>query len=470
MDTFFTTLKKLMVATVFLIFGFVATYVPQAWNEVRTVHAGGGVGNALEVTQLANLGQLEGINISSSLSAAHNAVTSAATQSLVVKEYTLDGLAWSIAKGVVSSMVQVLVNWINSGFDGSPQFVTDLEGFLLNAADEAIGGYLDEIGGIGSFVCSPFRLDIQVSIALQYAQSRTGQPAPTCTLTGIIDNIEGFLSGAQGSFGEGGWNDWFDITSSPEIYTPYGALLAAESGARARIINAQGKELIQLDWGDGFLSGEICNFVQGPSGDEEECFISKPGKIIEEALSFNLDSGRQSLITADEIDEVIGALISQLANAALSGAAGLLGLSAGTGYTDAGFDAGSYVNQAAADDSFLPGNSTVLLGLLNDSLSTQIAYNNLADLYRPRLVAYSNDGSKTAGERATAAAAAADALEVINNTNADILTLTQIIADLNDPNITPEQQNLALNQYYSLTLYTSAQMDTSEALWNNALQ
>ena len=58
----------------------------------------------------------------------------------------------------------------------------------------------------------------------------------------------------------------------------------------------------------------------------EDCFISTPGKIIEEQLSFNLDSGRQSLVAADEINEILGALIGFLAEEALTGIGGLLGL------------------------------------------------------------------------------------------------------------------------------------------------
>ena len=46
MDIFFNYLKKGLVATVFIIFGFVATYIPQPYNEVRTVEAGAAGGGA----------------------------------------------------------------------------------------------------------------------------------------------------------------------------------------------------------------------------------------------------------------------------------------------------------------------------------------------------------------------------------------------------------------------------------------
>lgn len=224
MDTFFTFLKKSLVATVFLVFAFVATYIPQPFNQVDTVEAGGLTGQATEFTQIANNVQLGAVNVATTASAGFNSITSWATGSLWLKENLLDGIGWAIAKRIVSSMVQSLINWINSGFQGSPMFLSDLKGFLLQVADEAIGEYISELGEIGSFICSPFRLDVQISVALQYQQARSnggnGQPAPTCTLSGIIDNIEGFISG---TFSEGGWNDWFDITATPQTYTPYGS-------------------------------------------------------------------------------------------------------------------------------------------------------------------------------------------------------------------------------------------------------
>ena len=386
MDIFFTILRKTIVATVCLVFAFVVIYIPQDWNQIEEAHAL--TGDASERTQLLNLGQLGEINVAATLSAAYDKVTSFASNSLFTKEFTLDGIAWALAKGIVSSMVQSLINWINSGFEGSPAFVTDLGGFLRNAGDEAIGQYLESLGGVGSFICSPFRLDVQIAVALQYERIRVNQPAPTCTLTGIIDNIEGFLGGGPGSCSQGGWNDWVDISAAPNQYTPFGQVLAGQAGARAVLINARGEEFAKLDFGDGFLSGEICEVVSGST--REDCWISKPGKIIQEALTFNIDSSRQALITADEIDEVISALLGQLAQKALTGTAGLLGLSGGnphsynqpyTGYN--GITYNSYVEsmsaQAAEGNGVVTSNNAV--NLMRDTRAQQAAVLSLANVY-----------------------------------------------------------------------------------------
>jgi hypothetical protein len=110
--------------------------------------------------------------------------------------------------------------------------------------------------------------------------------------------------------------------------------------------------------------------------------------VIAEQLTVTLDSGRQQLVSADEINEVISALLGQIANQAIMGAAGLLGLSAGTGYTASGYGAGSYVDELAREStsrtgSFLSQNYEQV----KEKLAVQREYNALATQYIPRLQA-----------------------------------------------------------------------------------
>lgn len=481
MDIFFNLLKKGLVATVFLVFAFVATYIPQPYNNVPEVEAGGLAGGATEWTQIANNIQLGAVNIATTASAGFDSITSWATGSLWVKENILDGIGWALAKRIVSMMVRSLIDWINSGFQGSPAFVQDLKGFLLQAADEVIGEYLSDLGGVFDFICDPFRLDVQVSVALQYQQTRSnggdGAPAPTCTLSGVIDNITNFIGG---TFTDGGWDDWFDITATPQTYTPYGSMLSAQAGARARIVNAQGEEIKLLDFGDGFLSGEICEIVHGASSPREDCFITKPGKIIEEALSFNLDSGRQSLIAADEINEIIAALLGQLANTVMTGAAGLLGLSSGTGYTYSGFTGGSYLDNlvASSTDGF---DYTASGGLISTALSIQIAYRDLAINNEALLDAYQADITNSVANRDAARVARDEARNIIITTQgafpapftaaptSHIGQLTTLETEYNNPATTDARRLEIMDAYGRLSVYSDQDVRTSQTNWTSIL-
>jgi len=376
MDAFFNTLKKGLVAMMFVVVGFSMTYVPQLPTS-QVPHA---------EAQKARLGMQIVQNASALAGNAINTATSLATGNLWIKENVLDGIAWSIAKRIVSGMVRSLINWVNSGFQGSPAFVTDIKGFLLDVADEEFGRVISEIGGsdgLGSFICSPFKLDVQISLESQYARGRaSGQSAPECTLSGVISNIEGFIAGTDPG---NGLSDWLQITSTPQTYTPYGAVLNAEVAARARLINAEGQVLEEVSWGDGFLSQKICQSVGGTSGGQQ-CSISKPGRIIADQLNKALGAGQDALIEADELNELLAGLLGQLANKALTGVSGLLGLSGGTGYSysSSGGYSGSYLDAAVAQSSNLTTNSaeTGSKNIITPQLGRQIEYRELLVAYQ----------------------------------------------------------------------------------------
>lgn len=319
--------------------------------------------------------QVEGNRIAS-ISAVANSASAVGINSLVVKENILDGIGWAIAKQMVSNITRSLINWINSGFEGSPSFITDLNSFLLDALDTAAGEYIRSLGGIGEFICSPFRLDIQAVLSASYAQARSGMPggptAPACRLTDIANNIQGFFAGMS----QGGWGEWLQVTSNPEN-TPYGAYMEAQARLNIKLVNEAGQEIEVANWGNGFLSKKICEAIEGSSG-SEQCVISTPGNVIAEQLNFTLTGGQRSLIEADEINELIGALLNQLMLQAMEGINGLLGLSEGTGYTDYslnGSSTRSYVDDMVNENII---NTTVVRTQMGSSLATERSYLVLA--------------------------------------------------------------------------------------------
>lgn len=376
MDRFFDILRKVLVGTVVTIFTFVVTYTPQQYNEIHVANAN------LAVFDAANFGV--------------NADTAVQTTIAAVKETSLDGIALIVAKTMISQILRSMVTWINSGFKGSPAFIQDLERFLLDVADEAAGEYIRTLGDIGSFICAPFRLDIQLALALKYQKAREGRDIDSCTLSGVVDNVERFFNNQvdRRDF----WKQWVEVTSKPQTYTPYGQFMAAETELNNRIVNARGREIQIANWGEGFLSSEVCEAIEGPTtaspagtttaaapaNQKQRCVISTPGKVISEQINKALGAGQDSLVAADEINEVISALLGQIANQALTGAAGLLGLNVRSGGSAGG--TGSYVDELVRDSynqsgSFLEQN----YNQIKDKLEVQKDYNEMAVFYIPKL-------------------------------------------------------------------------------------
>ena len=411
-DIFFNNLRKMLVLSLALMFTFAVVYIPQEYNHHKTVESA----QAIFGVDIPNLVQ--------------NTISAVVSVAIKLKEFILDGLAWHIAKAIVSRLVASLVDWINSGFKGSPTFVTDFGRILLDVADQEAGRFIESLGEIGSFICSPFKLDIQVALSLKYQSGRDDeQPYEGCTLSGVIDNIEGFL---DGNFKEGGWKDWINITSQAEKYTPYGQMLEAQAGLQAKLVNAKGQKLTEINVGQGFLSGRVCELFEKPTGGKKEkCTVSKPGTTIANSLNKSLGAGQDALIAADEIDEIIGALIGQLANKAITGAAGLLGLSVGTGHTYSGYSGGSYTSGVGAESSNSYGGGSSgnqgMLTMMTAALNTQQDYKSLADSSIPLIQAYVANTKNPADKRANAQQALNQALEVQQKAPGYITSLTSII-------------------------------------------
>lgn len=224
-------------------------------------------------------------------------------------------IAMYLANIMLSAITDSIIRWINSGFKGSPSFITDPTSFFLGVADKELGKIINELGA--GFLCSPFKLDIQLSLMMTYYAKRDYQPE--CTLTKVVNNIENFLSG---DFTQGGWDGWFHTFASTDN-NPNSALLRAETELGVRIKNAQGQELSLLNWGAGFFSFRSCTNVAGSS--EQKCDVSTPGKVLENQLNSSFRNGQERLIVADKIDMIIAAAFAQLVPRIISGAAGLLG-------------------------------------------------------------------------------------------------------------------------------------------------
>lgn len=294
--------------------------------QYQKAEAGGGpAGFATEISQLANKALLGAGN-------AINSVTAWASNLLQFKEFALDGFAWYAINIILEEMIRSVTAWVNAGFPaGGPAFVRDLKGFLLNIADGVAGDFLLNNTNLG-LMCSPFRLDIQFALTNQYLANRDGGLGyqPQCRISSVLQNIKNFTVNVNGevdleaaydstTFAAGGWAWWMAATENQENNV-FGAYAKAQAAMNAAIRNAQGEEIKLLDFGQGFLSRKECD------ANGKNCKIVTPGKVIETQLNNALDSGRQRLTVADEINELIGALMSQLVTSVL-GKVGLFNVS-----------------------------------------------------------------------------------------------------------------------------------------------
>lgn len=279
--------------------------------------------------------------VENAVTAAASSVTASATQSLAIKELVLDDIAFSIAKMMLNEIRKSTIRWINSGFDGSPAFVTDLEGFLSDTADKIAGEII--YGSDLDFLCSPFELDIRIALDAAFPSAPSVRDEVQCRFSDVVTNVEDFLAG---DLSQGGLAGWFELTVIPNNNF-YGAYASAEAAIRGRQADGRERELAMLSWGNGFRSRTDC-FSFSEDG---ECLfegITMPGRAISEALTFELSTGSRALIEADEINEVVSALFAQVVSEVFE--SGISGLtqprrSGGGGGTNDPCDRLSYIDR-----------------------------------------------------------------------------------------------------------------------------
>jgi hypothetical protein len=301
------------------------------------------------------------------------------------KETVLDRLATMAAKQLIRQITASVVNWINSGFQGSPSFLQNPGAFFLDVADQTTGEFLATTGGPLTALCSPFSINIRLALAFKYHPQI--QKRYSCTLGTIINNTGNAVQNASingftaGDFKQGGWPAFISLSTEPQNNV-YGAYLTANSELSWRVANAQYQQRDELTNGKGFLSwrdpkckaavrknnaeltsaanedeyldtvntnrsnitdedAAIDSYNQGTNAtamrSEADCPIQTPGSVIGGTLQNHLDGPLRELELVDNINQIVNALFAQLAVQVLQKGLGTVSSSGsgGTSYIDA---------------------------------------------------------------------------------------------------------------------------------------
>ena len=252
---------------------------------------------------------------------------------LTGKEGCSDSIAGFIAKQLLAAMTASIVNWINSGFHGDPTFISDPGAFFLDVANEITGKFMRDTA-LAPF-CDAFKPQILIALA----QTQTYRQRAKCTLLDAVGNVEGFFN----DFSQGGWAGWLTMTQQPQN-NPFGAYLIALDERSTRLAYGLQNKQSEVNQGAGFRALKKCvrydslytydtqnyaqnleeyNVLYGASGQISkdgivgclETVTITPGRAIADALNDSTTkSTTDQLISADEINEALGAVFDALIN------------------------------------------------------------------------------------------------------------------------------------------------------------
>lgn len=261
-------------------------------------------------------------------------------------------IARTIARQALQKITSSVVDWINSGFDGSPAIVQDYKQFFLSAADQALGEFIQ--GSDLSFLCSPFQSQVKVAIAQSYARPSAGvgggsgsggTVGPSCTLSGVVGNVDAFL---QNGFSSGGWPGLLAYTTEP-TNNPYGAYMYGVQAANQIQAQAVQTARDELTF-SGYKPYKELYDCKPTGGSTPDCKtrIVTPTAAVEGIAQNTLDLPTAALNAAKNFDEIISALLTQLVNRAIY--QGLSNLSGQNGYESNFSSAENTQARLAAED------------------------------------------------------------------------------------------------------------------------
>ncbi|RJQ32908.1 hypothetical protein C4572_00350 [Candidatus Parcubacteria bacterium] len=280
-------------------------------------------------------------------------------EALTAKEYIFDPIAWTAANVIIDKFGDAMVDWIRSGFQGSPMFLSDPEGFFKDTANDFSGALIDALDM--EWLCQPLG---KLNINLDFFFPGTDRTKYECTFNDVADNFENIANRDDLSdwislnvdthkqnivrvFGRdyrnGGLLMW--LNSSNKKNNDLGRTLQVASDAYMGVSMRVGNEKFGLGLNQGFFGVKKCvewrdntnNVNQdllnpSPSGSfsydagnlasERKCVkyeTKSPGQLVQDQLKSVGGKDLSRLQIADEINEIIGALASTMIGWLLTG-------------------------------------------------------------------------------------------------------------------------------------------------------
>ncbi|MHB0865693.1 MAG: hypothetical protein ACYCZZ_02145 [Minisyncoccota bacterium] len=272
-------------------------------------------------------------------------MSAGATLGSCINDVILIPLARAAIRAILQKMTASVINWINGGNGtGQPSYIQNLSVHLQGVADAVT---LPFISQFATAFNSPFGLAISSSLQGNYAQltSMAGfYAANQCTLAAASPNVPAYLAG---NWSQGGVAAWFALTTQTQN-NPYTLYQKAQDQITSNINQAQTNRRQDLIESSGFLSwcggnsSSASGYSVGSSGvspsspcinpDGTTAPVLTPGSVIHDyTQKAVVASGFDQLISATDLDNALGAIVSALLTQVLGGSGGLFGGSSSSG-------------------------------------------------------------------------------------------------------------------------------------------
>jgi len=153
---------------------------------------------------------------------------------------------------LIHRLVQQIIMWVQGG--GKPQFVTNWQQFLSDAASAGAGQALSEIY---PRICQPFQVPIQIAFQNQSVNANIYDNQVACTLGNVVNNLKEFYN----NFKYGGWIAYGQVLNPKNNL--WGSLIIANDIIAQKAAQKKEAQKNDAQASKGFLSMKRC--VKGQS-------------------------------------------------------------------------------------------------------------------------------------------------------------------------------------------------------------
>lgn len=248
---------------------------------------------------------------------------------------SLDSASYALGQMLLNQVTDNIVGWVKGGFNGSPAFAVDPNKLFLDTANMVSGGLAREVLGLQN--CnfdSLFNINLSNSIALSTRSGYQAKFANSVRCPFPNNGAQEFYN----DFSKGGWRAF--ETALSDRGNPFGTKMLVSQENATRQAEAQDIKKQELGWAGGFLSMADtgnCTYPDGMNPDLNDftglertdsekrtlrnthCQKTTPGKIVGDKLTQALGADMNRLGFVDNINKILGAVITQLSRQAMSG-------------------------------------------------------------------------------------------------------------------------------------------------------
>jgi len=237
-------------------------------------------------------------------------------------EKCINGIAIRLAKNQLTSMTKYTMNWVNSGFNGDPLFVRNVDSLMYSIENKILEEELSWFKKADSQNDYPFGRD--------YARSAiSAKQMKDNFLNSMKSDLDDYLipggttESFSNDFSEGGWSGWFAMTQRSQN-NPLGFMIESAQNLAEKQGDAVMDTTNELNRGGGVLDQKKCAEYAKPNPDDDISFYQNadgslkclrfetvtPGSVIKTKVDTYVNTPERQLELVRTMDDALNALFA----------------------------------------------------------------------------------------------------------------------------------------------------------------